>query len=292
MIVAVTGATGFTGGFVVRALSEAGHRLRCLIRPGADGSRLPSGAVRVTGMLEDGSSLRHLLEGSEALVKVSSLGFGHAATVVDACRAASVSRAVFFSTTSIFTKLATRSGSLRRQAEQRVEESSLDWTILRPTMIYGTERDRNLSRLIRFLSRAPAVPLPGGGRSLLQPVYVQDLATAVVSVLRAPQTNRRAYNLPGASATSLRDLVGFLLGRLGRRAPMVRVPVGAAAIAARLWSRIGLPPRVSEEQVLRLAEDKAFDFSEARRDFLYDPKSWKEGLDLELKRLREIGWIP
>lgn len=291
MITAVTGGTGFTGDFVVRGLLQAGHRVRCLVRPSADVSRLPEAVERVGGALEDGAGLRRLLAGADALVNVSSLGFGHARDVIEACRASSVSRAVFFSTTSIFTRLPTKSGQVRADAERRIQDSSLAWTIVRPTMIYGSERDRNMSRLIRFLARTPVVLLPGGGKALIQPVYVEDLARSVVSVLGMPSTAMRAYNLPGRESTPLRGLVEFLVASLGRRKPILSVPLGPAARVAAVWQKTGLPPRVSREQVLRLGEDKAFEFEEARRDFGYQPQSWREGLILELKRLRDVGWV-
>ena len=242
MIVAVTGGTGFTGEFVVRGLVHAGHRVRCLARPSADVSRLPRGVERIVGALENPESLRGLLRGADALVNVSSLGFGHAGAVLEACRDASVSRALFFSTTSIFTRLPAKSREVRADAERRIRESPLAWTILRPTMIYGTERDRNMSRLIRFLVRAPVVPLPGEGKALIQPVYVEDLARAVVSILGTPSTAMRAYNLPGREPTPLKDLVGFLIEGLGRRTPILSVPLAPAARLAALWQKTRLPP--------------------------------------------------
>jgi uncharacterized protein YbjT (DUF2867 family) len=289
--IAVTGGTGFTGEHVVRELLAAGRTVRCLVRPTSDVSRVPDGVTLVKGTLEDAGSLRRLLDGAEALVKVSSLGFGHARAVLEACAETSVSRGIFFSTTSIFTKLPARSGHVRGEAEKQIEQSGLSWTILRPTMIYGSERDRNLSRLIRFLARTPAVPLPGGGRALIQPVQALDLARAVVSVLQTPATALRAYNLPGRAPAPLREVVGFLLRALGRRVPIISVPVRGAAAVAGLWQRTGLPPRVTREQVLRLAEDKAFEYEDAERDFGYRPGTWQEGLSLELERLRSIQWI-
>lgn len=292
MTIAVTGATGFTGEHVVAELVAAGRKVRCLVRPTSDVSRLPAGVTLVEGSLEDAASLRRLLEGAGALVKVSSLGFGQARAVVEACAASSVSRGIFFSTTSIFTKLPTRSGPVRRDAEKLIEDSGLSWTILRPTMIYGSERDRNLSRLIRFLARTPVVPLPGGGRALIQPVHAGDLACAVASVLETPATASRVYNLPGRTPSPLKEIVAFLLRALGRSVPILSVPVRGAAAAAGLWQRTGLPPRVSREQILRLVEDKAFSYEDAERDFGYRPKTWQEGLSLELERLRSIKWIP
>ena len=291
MIVAVTGGSGFTGQFVVERLVAAGHRVRCLARPTTDRSLLPPGAAAVEGDLGDPASLQRLLRGADALVSVASLGLGHAPNLVEACEAESVQRAVFFSTTSIFTKLETPSRAVRVGAERRIRDSRLAWTILRPTMIYGTERDRNMSRVIRFLNLTPLVPLPGGGSALIQPVYVQDLAEAVLRVLAESSTAGHAYDLPGSGAAPLKDVVRFVSSRLGRRAAVVALPIGPMAAAAAVWSRTGALPRISREQILRLAEDKAFPSEEARRDFSYAPRSWREGLALEIDRLRQVGWV-
>jgi uncharacterized protein YbjT (DUF2867 family) len=93
---------------------------------------------------------------------VASLGFGHAGLVTDAVEAARPIRSVFFSSTALFTHLPAASKAVRLAAEEQVRALRTEWTILRPTMIYGAAGDRNMERLIRFLARSPVVPLPGG----------------------------------------------------------------------------------------------------------------------------------
>jgi nucleoside-diphosphate-sugar epimerase len=168
----------------------------------------------------------------------------------------------------------------------------VDWTILRPTMIYGDSGDRNLSRLIRFVARSPIVPLPGGGGSLVQPVHVDDLGKAAVDALECKMAAMREYNLPGAQAASLRELVLHIAVLVGRRPFLLPLPLRPTAALAALWHRVGLPPHVSAEQVLRLAEDKAFSYDDARRDWGYSPRGIFEGLADEVRRLREEGCIP
>jgi len=290
--VALTGATGFTGRRVAAELVRRGHDVQALVRPPLTrASVLPSPVRLVQGDLGERRALDELLEGAQSFVHVASLGFGHADGVVRAVDAHGVPRSVFFSSTALFTRLATRSAAERLRAEACVRASAGAWTLLRPTMIYGDAGDRNLSRLIRFLDRAPLVPLPGGGRALTQPVHVDDLGPAAVDALTCPRAHRREYNLPGAEASPLRELVEHLLRLLGRRVPVVSLPIVPAALAARLWYALGLPPRVSEEQVRRLAEDKAFSCEEARRDWGYAPRGWREGLAAEVDTLRREGWI-
>jgi nucleoside-diphosphate-sugar epimerase len=209
------------------------------------------------------------------------MGFGHVPPLIPQLEAAGVRRAIFLSTTAIFTSLPAPSRAVRLAAEQAVQSSSLDWTILRPTMIYGAAGDRNISRLLRALRRWPVFPVCGNG--LWQPVYVEDLADAVVAALDTPQAIGRAYNLPGAFPVRLSGLIRTAAEAIGRRVMLVRVPVAAAVLAARI-SRI-----VTPEQVRRLAEDKAFDYTAAAQDLNFHPRSFAEGVRLEAKLL---GLVP
>jgi uncharacterized protein YbjT (DUF2867 family) len=297
MRVAVTGATGFTGQRVVRELIARDLEVVALVRPkdGLEAARRPGLDPRVRvveGDLGDPARLRVLLDGGDAFVHVASLGFGHAPAVVAAVDESGVKRSVFFSSTSLFTRLQAPSKATRGAAEELVRSARSDWTVLRPTMIYGDAGDRNLSRLIRFLARSPVVPLPGGGRALIQPVHVDDLGQAAVDALLSDAARRREYDLPGAQASPLREVVEHIARLLARRPWIFHVPLAPAALAAALWSMTGLPPRIRREQVLRLCEDKAFSFDAARRDFGYRPRGWREGLAAEVDLLRHEGLIP
>jgi nucleoside-diphosphate-sugar epimerase len=156
-------------------------------------------------------------------------------------------------------------------------------------MIYGSARDRNISRLLRFLRRAPVYPLFGDGRALHQPTYVQDLADAVVAALESPNTVRRAYNVAGAAPLSYADLVRTAARAIGREVRLVRVPQRLALATARLASVLPIPRPVTPEQVLRLVEDKAFDYTDAARDFGFRTRTFADGVRLEAIAL---GLVP
>jgi len=284
--VLVTGATGFTGRRVVRELCREGHEVACFVRPASDRSVLNGAPVTFrTGDLDDPAGLREALRDGEALVNTASIGFGHGPGIVRACEAAGVRRALFFSTTAIFTALPAASRAVRLEAEEAIRRSALDWTILRPTMIYGAPGDRNVERLLRWVARRPAVPLVGRGRRRIQPVLVDDLATAAARALVSPATVRRAYSLPGREAVSFRDFVRTAARTAGRRVLLVPVPPALAVGAARLLEAVSRRPRIRAEQVLRLLEDKDFDREDAGRDFGYDPAGVQEGLRREWERL-------
>jgi nucleoside-diphosphate-sugar epimerase len=267
--VLLVGGTGFLGSFVARRLADRNPLV--LVRPTSDSSVLPAKLERRVGDLDRAVDLHDV----ESVLYCASMGFGHVPPLVAQLEAAGVKRAIFVSTTAIFTSLPARSRAPRVQAEDAVRSSTFAWTILRPTMIYGTARDRNISRLLRFLKRSPVFPICGGD-SLWQPVHVEDVADAVIAALDRPQAIGRAYNLAGAAPLTFRDLVRTGARAVGRRRiALVPVPLNAATLAARV-TRIVRP-----EQIQRLAEDKAFDISAAVADLGYTPCSFAEGVRSE-----------
>jgi nucleoside-diphosphate-sugar epimerase len=282
----LTGATGFTGSHVLELLLAGGYRPRCLVRPSSSIDHLrEAGVETVGGDLGDEDSLAAAMKGVDTLLNTASLGFGHAAGLVSAAERAGVRRAVFISTTAIFTSLNARSRSVRVAAEESVRQSTLQQTILRPTMIYGTARDRNMARLIRFLKRSPVIPVVGSGRSLQQPVHVQDVASAMVAAMETDAAIGHAYNLSGAVPLTFVQVISTITKLLGRKVVRVHLPVRPVLFALRVAERARLPLPVKEEQILRLNEDKAFDYDAAARDFGYAPIPFAEGVRRQLSEM-------
>jgi nucleoside-diphosphate-sugar epimerase len=284
--VLVTGATGFTGASVVRALHASGIDVRCLVRASSDRRPLPLDGVRVSvGDLGDRPSLERALEGAHALMSVASLGFGHAPNLVAAAVRTGVGRAVFFSTTSIFTALEPPTKRARLQAEEEIRASGLAYTILRPTMIYGNGRDRNMARLIRYLQRWPIIPVFGSGRARYQPVHVDDVAAAALACLRRPESEKKVYTLSGASVLALDALIDTVCRLLGRRVAKVHLPAAPVAALMQALERGGLRLPLRAEQILRLEEDKCFDHEDAARDLGYRPRAFEDGIRQEIAAL-------
>ncbi len=286
MKVLITGATGFTGSHTVPVLLERGVEVRCFVRKTSDITGLGDGSVELSyGDLSDLTSLARALEGVDALVNVASIGFGHAPGIVRTLEQVGVNRAVFVSTTAIFTQIGAASKKIRIAAEKSIKESNLSYTIIRPTMIYGSSKDRNICRLIRFVNHYPAIPVFGDGNFLQQPIYVKDLAAAIVQALLADTTVRKEYNVAGAEPMTFNQLIDTIGELLGKKIKKIHLPAVAILKVLGFFENIGMRFPISSEQVMRLNEDKAFDYSDAEKDFGFSSIPFQQGAKLEIKEI-------
>jgi uncharacterized protein YbjT (DUF2867 family) len=298
MKVLVTGPTGFTGSRVVPLLLKSGYQVRALTRATSDRSALLSALENadyankniewVTGDLSNAETLTSALRGVDALVNIASLGFGHVDNIIASAKAAGVRRALFISTTAIFTQLNAGSKSVRLAAEEAIQASGLDYTILRPTMIYGSPRDRNMWRLIRVLRFTPVMPIFGDGESLQQPIFMDDVAQAVLLALKTDATIGKSYNIAGKNPLTYNQVIDTVAATLGKRVWKLHLPympiVRVLQFIEQLRLKIHLP--IKAEQVQRLNENKAFSYEEAGRDFGFSPRSFGEGIGLEIRNLK------
>ena len=283
----VTGGSGFTGRHLLRAALGAGHEVTAVVRSAAAARTVEAlGATAVPGDLDDPASLdAAFATPADALLNIASLGFGHAPAIVAAAEDGGLRRAVFVSTTAVTTALPAPSKRVRLAAEETIRRSALDWTILRPTMIYGAAGDRNLSRLLSVLRRTPVLPLPGGGNRLQQPVHVEDLSAALLSAVSTERSVGRTYTIAGPDPLPFRELVQQSGRAVGRAPRLVSIPLRPTIALLRLYEQAAPHPRLKAEQLERLAEDKAFTIDEAARDFGYAPRPFADGIAAEAAAL-------
>jgi uncharacterized protein YbjT (DUF2867 family) len=290
MRILLTGATGLLGGALLGLLLAGGHETRCLVRAESPNtSRLDRQRVEILhGDAAREEDLYRALRGADALLHVA--GIEYAPPVVRAACRAGVERVLVVGSTSAHSAYAFRSGPKLRM-EELVRGSGLAWTILRPSMIYGSERDKNVHRLLRFLDRSPVFPVFGPGMNLWQPVYHEDCASGVLEALERPASVRRSYDLPGAEPLAYLDFVKTAAAALGRSPRIVRLPIEPVRLALAAAERLRLPLPFDSGQVMRLREDKAYPYERARRDLDYAPRPFGAGVALEVARLRSLGMV-
>ena len=290
MKVFITGGTGFTGSRVVPLLLQNGYEVRCLYREKSDRSHRTLPEIEWTlGDVSNLDALSSSMQGTDALVNIASLGFGHADSIISAAKNAGIKRAIFISTTAIFTQLNAGSKKVRLVAEAAIQNSGLEYTILRPTMIYGSVRDRNMCRLIRFMRYSPLVPVFSDGNYLQQPIYMDDVAQAILDCLASEKTIGKSYNIAGAHPLTYNQIIDTIANAMSKRTWKIHFPSVPIAATLKFFERLRLPFPIKAEQILRLNENKDFSYTEAQKDFNFQPRSFAEGIALEIKQMRMIS---
>jgi NADH dehydrogenase len=231
MRVLLVGASGYLGGAIRPALDAAGHEDRPLSRPGAD--------------IVTGAGLAAALEGCEAVVHLAgalrgsgdfleALHVRGTRNLVEASRAAGARRFVYVSAAGASPGGATAYQRTKARAEEAVRASDLEWTVLRPTVVFGPGGPGpNLVRQLGGVLRAaPVMPVFGDGRYLLQPVSSGNLAEGVVAALAAPA--RRTYDVGGPERLPYVEVLRRIAAALGRPFRPVPFPVPLARALTRL----------------------------------------------------------
>ena len=288
-MILLIGATGHVGSLLLEQLRQSGKDLRCFVRPTSPKVHIGDGIDLTDGDLEDISSIQKALEGVTEVVTTAFIRY--AGNIIQASEAVGVRRIVFIGSTGVFSRVKTDSVLQKQEAEQRIFESELDFTLLRPTMIYGDERDRNISHMVRFIHKNPVFPIFGKGRNLMQPVYIHDLVRAILDVIDNPKTYRKSYNLSGARAYCYDDIIDLIAQALEKRVLKVHIPISLVLPVVSLYRRFVDDSRLDIHKVMRLREDKNFDFDCAQDDFGYSPVAFEEGINRQVHRMKICGVI-
>ena len=268
--VTVFGGSGFVGRHVVRRLAARGDVVRVAVRdPVAAAFLKPMGNVgQVVPMrvdISDAAAVAEAMRGADAAINLVGIlvesgrqrfdavqGEG-AERLAAAARAAGVQR--FVQVSAIGADAASDSAYARSKAagEAGVRRHYPDAPVLRPSVVFGPEDDF-FNRFARMAQLAPAIPLVGGGRTRFQPVYVGDVAEAVLRALDAPAASGRILELGGPRVMSFRDVVGYVLEQTGRRPALVDLPFGVAMALAAILEKLPAP-QLTRDQVRLLRRD-------------------------------------
>ena len=143
---------------------------------------------------------------------------------------------------------------------------------------HGSEADGNISRLVRYLARWPVLFIPGPGTFLLQPVFVDDVAGAIVDAYRSPLAVKKCYNIAGRRPLTFNALVDMISSLLKRKTIKIHLPLWPLVMACRWAETMGMPFFVRSDQLRRLNEDKNFDYHEAATDFGFSPVAFETGI--------------
>lgn len=288
MNVFITGGSGFVGREIITRLMAENHSVRALVR---QAERLAdfSGIETVVGDTTKPDTLEGKLTGCDAVIHLVGIirefpGRGvtfdklhtqSTANMLKAAQEQGVKRYIQMSANGTRKQAETGYHRTKWAAEEQVLQSGLDWTILRPSLIFGPN-DMFVNMLARLVKMLPLVPVMGDGQYHLQPVHVDDVAKSFVAALDNPETLHRTYSCCGPQAYSyneILDLIGKALGLT--RVRKIHQPLGLMKPMVSILQALPFFPMTSDQLQMLLEGNVCPD------------NSWSKAFDLELKDFAE-----
>jgi NADH dehydrogenase len=304
--IAVLGGSGFIGRYVVKRLAGRGEVVTVGGRRASEAGFLKlKGEVGQVGLvniaIDDEEVLPVLLQGKDALINCVGIlqergrqSFDRVhhtapARLARQAREAGVARLIHISAIGADPRSGSTYARSKAAGEQAVKDAFPTATILRPSIVFGPEDDF-FNRFAAMAVVLPVLPLIGGGETRFQPVYVGDVADAVIRALDDPAAAGRTYELGGPKVYTFRALMELMLAEIKRRRVFIDLPFGLAALQARVMSILPNPP-LTPDQVEMLKRDNVVSSGALTLATLgVEPTAVEAILPTYLDRFRHRGW--
>lgn len=260
MKILVAGGSGFIGTDLCRELDEQGHDVTALAR-NPEQVDLPAGVDTAVGDVTALDSLSEPAQGKDAIVNLVALSplfkpeggdemhesvhLGGTENLVDAAQAADVDRFLQMSALGADPQGPTSYIRAKGRAEEVVQESSLSWTIIRPSVVFGD--DGEFVSFTKLLAPPFLTPLPGGGETRFQPIYVEDLVPMLIDVLESDEHVEKTYELGGPEKLTLAEVAKQAHQADGRSVNVLPIPMGIAKVGLSVLGAVPKAPMGADQ---------------------------------------------
>jgi len=305
-VIAITGATGFIGGALIKRLVSTGRQIQALIRPESIHKKPCDGAVKwIPGDLDDAESLKRLVNGAKMVVHCAGAVRGATAEGFQRVNVDGVARLVQIICEQqlpprflLISSLAAREPHLsdyaasKHRGEQVLMDSAgnMNWTVYRPSAVYGPG-DREMMPVFRWMARGVA-PLLGSGNGRISLIYIADLADAIVQWLNCTGADRRTFELHDGKPAgySWHDIIKTISNLRGAPVVRLKIPVRilnlTAALNIALARVFGYAPMLTPGKVRELSHN---DWS-VENDHISEITGWSPKVQLTEGLRRTLAW--
>jgi uncharacterized protein YbjT (DUF2867 family) len=309
----VTGASGFVGSHLLPELLGAGHRVVALVRSSGAGDkvtrRLPAALVAKvelrTGDVDRPATLPAALAGVDAVVHLVAIprdwnggkqllevNLDGTRNLIGAMQTSGVRRLVHLGALGVVDREELHYAKSKARAERAVMESGLDWTVLKPSLLFGPG-DGFFNIVADLVRLSPGiVPVPGDGKSRFQPLHVGDLALCLRLSLERPETVGHAFELGGPRTWTYREITAEVCRGMGRRRVIIPMPVPLIKLVAGAAEAVHLPFPVATDQLRQLALDNVGPLDGVHSAFGFIPRRMEGELQYLRRRKAQQGPMP
>ena len=292
MKIFISGGTGFVGGHLTSELLSRGHELRLLVhRRGAK----VEGVEHLEGDITRLEDFAGAIKGCDAVINLvgiirefpsrgatfEKLHVQATANILAAAQKGGVRRYLQMSALGTRPDAVSQYHKTKFRAEELVRASGLEWTIMRPSLIYGP-KDTFINMLADQLRTVPVMPVIGDGLYRLQPIHADDVARCFALALEQPETIGQSYELCGNDRLSYLELLDTVAAAMGKSAPFKpRAPLGLMKLIIPVMQNIPQFP-ITSDQLQMLIEENICDGG-WKQTFNFEPIDFKQGIAAYLK---------
>jgi nucleoside-diphosphate-sugar epimerase len=292
-MILVTGASGAMGSVLMRRFKEQGHSVRACVLPAdpligrieslCDDIRTGDIALRrsVAGISENVTTVFHLAAiilspDEQDFERINTAGTRN---IVEEAKRAGVGHFIYVSSASIVYPKSTPYAVSKKRAEEEVMNSGLNFTIIRPTLVYGPSGGMEFEKYLEYLEKFPVIPFIGGGKALKRPVFVDDIIDGLAAVNGNPVSFGKTYNFSGGESVSMLDFTRLCLKLLGKaKKPVIPLPIRLCRFIAWAMRLFMKDPPLKWQTIAGITQDADLDPRLAMADLGYSPEKVTERL--------------
>ena len=290
--VTIFGGSGFIGRYVVEDLCKKDYKVRVITRDCVAAEHLKTAGFPGQVSLEYGDLLKDetvkdKFENSYAVINLVGILFEKGRQKFDElhakaadrlakhAKAAGVQRFIQVSASGVDRSLKSEYARTKSLAEKSIWAAFPKATVIRPSVVFGAQ-DNFLNQFAKMSVVSPFLPLIGGGKTKFQPVFVADLAQAIVNALGMDETKGKVYEVGGPEVYSFREILEFILEQTGRKSTLVNIPFGPAKMIGAFASLLPKPPLTADQVNLLQNDNVVYTNSLKITDLGVKPASMKD----------------
>lgn len=293
-MILVTGASGFLGSYIVSEARRLGKPVRGLVRKSSDISAINiEDEHLIYGDITDVDSLIKAMNGCDVVIHSAAIisestpdeELSHKVNVegtenvITACKKAGIKRLIHISAHSAKEDNPSVYARTKLEADKRLQASDLDWTIVKPAIIYGPATKGLFAKIKNIVNSLPIIPVLGSGTEQLRPVYVYDLTEAILKCVDDDISIGKIYDIGGAEVVTFNQFLQTILKSQGKKPKkLIHIPLWVCYLMARAFAQVLKNPPITVDNLDGLKKSKGFSIELAQKELSFSPLTMSEGL--------------